>query len=142
MGQPEQKLVAQFDKNKDDRLDVDERKAAREWLAENGSGGRGFGGGRRGGGRGMAPGTPGRALKPADVKSLRRTSRSTTRATLRTIFLQFENADWEQELAAFNNTDVEVPASAPSTAGPTRTSACTSAACRRSSWCPQARSDR
>ena len=30
--------------------------------------------------------------------------------TLRTIFLQFENADWEKELAAFNNTDVEVPA--------------------------------
>ena len=30
--------------------------------------------------------------------------------TLRTVFLQFENADWEQELAAFNNTDVEVPA--------------------------------
>ena len=26
------------------------------------------------------------------------------------MFLQFENADWEQELAAFNNTDVEVPA--------------------------------
>ena len=36
--------------------------------------------------------------------------RSTTRATLRTVFLQFENADWEKELAAFNNTDVEVPA--------------------------------
>ena len=28
------------------------------------------------------------------------------------MFLQFENADWEQELAAFNNTDVEVPATA------------------------------
>lgn len=30
--------------------------------------------------------------------------------TLRTVFLQFEHADWEQELAAFHNTDVEVPA--------------------------------
>ena len=29
---------------------------------------------------------------------------------LRTIFLEFENADWEDELAAFYNTDVEVPA--------------------------------
>ena len=33
-------------------------------------------------------------------------------ATLRTVFLQFENADWEQELEAFHNTDVEVPATA------------------------------
>jgi ribosome-binding ATPase YchF (GTP1/OBG family) len=30
--------------------------------------------------------------------------------TLRTIFFEFENADWEKELADFNNTDVEVPA--------------------------------
>src|SRR5690606_14466604 len=29
---------------------------------------------------------------------------------LRTLFLTFENEDWEQELEAFNNTDVEVPA--------------------------------
>ena len=26
------------------------------------------------------------------------------------MFLEFENADWEAELADFNNTDVEVPA--------------------------------
>ena len=31
-------------------------------------------------------------------------------ATIRTIFLQFESADWEQELTAFYNTDVDVPA--------------------------------
>jgi spore coat protein CotH len=30
---------------------------------------------------------------------------------VRTIFLQFENTEWERELAEFNNTDVEVPAS-------------------------------
>jgi len=29
---------------------------------------------------------------------------------LRTIFIQFENEDWESELEVFNNTDVEVPA--------------------------------
>ena len=29
---------------------------------------------------------------------------------LRTLFLQFENADWEKELADFYNTDVDVPA--------------------------------
>jgi CotH kinase protein len=109
MGQQEQKLVKQFDKNKDDRLDNDERQAARAWLAENGGGGRGFGGGRRGGGRGMAAGSPGRALKTADVKSYGNEPLYDP-AVLRTIFLQFENDDWEQELAAFNNTDVEVPA--------------------------------
>ena len=110
MGGQEQKLVKQFDTNKDGRLDNDERKTARGWLAEH-SGGRGFGGfgGRRGGGRGIAPGSPGRALKPADVRSYTKEPLYDA-AVLRTIFLQFENADWEQELAAFNNTDVDVPA--------------------------------
>jgi hypothetical protein len=109
MGGPEQRLVKQFDKNKDNRLDAEERKAARAWLAENASG-RGFGG-RRGGGRGIAAGTPGRPLKPADVKSYGGEALYDP-SVLRTIFLQFENADWEQELAAFNNTDVDVPAAA------------------------------
>jgi hypothetical protein len=105
----EQKLLKQFDRNKDDRLDLDERKAARAWLADNG-GGRGFGGGRRGGGgRGMATGSAGRALTPADVKSFGNEPLYDPRV-LRTIFLQFEHEDWEQELTAFNNTDVEVPA--------------------------------
>ena len=108
-GGPEQKLVSQFDKNKDDRLDAEERKAARAWLTENGSGGRGFGGGRRGGGRGMAAGSPGRPLKPAEVKSYGNEALYDP-AVLRTMFLQFEGEDWEQELSAFNNTDVDVPA--------------------------------
>ena len=30
--------------------------------------------------------------------------------TLRTVFLDFENADWEKERADFHDTDVEVPA--------------------------------
>jgi hypothetical protein len=107
MGQ-EQKVVKQFDKDKDGRLNTEERKAARAWLAENSFGGRGFGGGRRGG-RGITPGTPGRALKPADVK-IYKDQPLYDPTVLRTLFLQFESADWEQELAAFNNTDVEVPA--------------------------------
>jgi hypothetical protein len=107
MGQ-EQKIVKQFDKDKDDRLNTTERKVARAWLAENGCCGGGLFGSRRGG-RGITPGTPGRALKPADVKAY--TNQPLYDPTvLRTLFLQFENADWEQELAAFNNTDVEVPA--------------------------------
>ena len=103
--QVEQKIVAQFDKNKDDRLDSAERRAAREWLATNGSF-RGFG---RRGGRGVVAGSPGRALKPADVRTYA-SEPLYDPAVLRTIFLRFENEDWEQELAAFNNTDVEVPA--------------------------------
>ncbi len=51
-------------------------------------------------------------MTPADVKSYPASTPLYDLGTLRTIFLQFENADWEQELAAFNNTDVEVPATA------------------------------
>jgi hypothetical protein len=108
MGQ-ELKVVKQFDKDKDGRLNNDERKVARGWLADNGSGGRGFFGGGRRGGRGMTSGTPGRALKPTDVKTYTNQPLYDP-SVLRTLFLQFENADWEQELAAFNNTDVDVPA--------------------------------
>jgi hypothetical protein len=108
MGPQEQKIVAQFDKNKDNRLDTAERKEARQWLETNSTGRRGFGGR---GGRGMAPGSPGRALQPADVHAYS-TEPLYDPKTLRTIFLQFENSDWEPELATFNNTDVEVPATA------------------------------
>jgi spore coat protein CotH len=109
----ERAIVAQFDKNGDKRLDSSERKAARESLAAD-RGPRGFGFGRRGGaggfGRGgITPGAAGRKLTPADVKPYPSAALYDL-STLRTVFLQFENADWEQELAAFNNTDVEVPA--------------------------------
>jgi len=105
--QQERKILAQFDKNGDQRLDPTERKAAREWLATQPSGG--FGG-RRGGpfGNAAAP-APGRKLTPADVKSYA-SAPVYDPATIRTVFLQFEESDWEQELASFNNTDVDVPA--------------------------------
>ena len=69
-------------------------------------------GGRRGGrgfGRGFATASPGKRLSPDDVKSYQGAALYDP-ATLRTIFLQFEEADWEQALADFKNTDVEVPA--------------------------------
>ena len=108
--QQERKVLAQFDKNGDKRLDATERKAAREWLATQPAGG--FGG-RRGGPfrqRRAAP-NQARKLTPADVKSYP-TAPVYDPATIRTVFLQFEETDWEQELAAFNNTDVDVPAAA------------------------------
>jgi hypothetical protein len=106
--QQERKVLKQFDTNGDKRLDTAERKAAREWLASQPAMGFGRRGGPFGGGVAEAP-APGRKMTPADVKSFPGAPVYDP-ATLRTAFLQFENAYWEQELAAFNNTDVDVPA--------------------------------
>ena len=105
--QQERKILAQFDTDGNKRLDVTERKAAREWLATQPAGG--FGGRRGGPFGGTSPAEPGRKLTPADVKSYP-TAAVYDPMTIRTVFLQFEASDWEQELAAFNNTDVDVPA--------------------------------
>jgi len=114
------KLVKQFDKDGDGRLNQEERKAAREFLAKQGTnrGPRGPGG-RRGGpggpggfggpGENQTPPQPGPKLAPADVKSFPDAPLYDI-PTLRTYFLEFENADWEKELADFKNTDVEVSA--------------------------------
>lgn len=109
----ERKLVDQFDKDGDKRLNAAERKAAREFLAANAGGGPGGRGGRGmmvggRGGRGLAPSSPGITVTPADVKPA--TTPLYDLGTLRTLFFTFEQPDWESELAAFNNTDVEVPA--------------------------------
>src|SRR5688500_13716627 len=101
-GQREQKLVEQFDKDGDKRLNTEERKLARESL-------RGGGGGPRFGRNAGYTITPGARLTPAGVKSYPSSVPIYDPATIRTIFLQFEGADWEQELTAFFNTDVEVP---------------------------------
>ncbi len=106
--QQERKVLKQFDKNGDKRLDAAERKAAREWLASQPAMGFGRRGGPFGGGAAEPP-AAGRKVTAADVKSYSGASVYDP-ATLRTAFLQFEDADWEQELAAFNNTDVDVPA--------------------------------
>ena len=60
------------------------------------------------GGGGGTP-RPGRKLTPADVRAYGDAALYDL-TTLRTIFLQFESNDWESELEAFHNTDVEVPA--------------------------------
>ena len=120
--QPERKLVEQFDKDNNGRLDTAERKAAREFLASSPAQGQGPGGGRMGGrgGRGFpggpggpggmtaGPAAPGPRISPADVTPSTRPLYDDK--TLRTLFLTFESADWESELLAFSNTDVEVPA--------------------------------
>ncbi len=106
----ETKLVARFDTDGDARLNAAERKAARAWLTSAEATEAGFGrGGRRGGGRRFEAAEPGRRLSPDDVKPIVGVPLYDP-ASLRTIFLQFESADWEPELEAFFNSDVEVPA--------------------------------
>lgn len=124
----ERQVVPLFDKDGDRRLDRNERQAARDWLANQprsgrsgwpgpppgvmpppGSGGRGAMPPPGFGGRGFAPASPGPKFNPADLPSGGPAGLYDP-ATLRTIFLQFESTEWERELADFNNTDVEVPA--------------------------------
>jgi hypothetical protein len=106
--QPEAKIVARFDKDGDGRLNAAERTAAFEYVTTQGGGRMGrMGGGPRGGG--TVTGRPGRPLSPTDVTSFGRTPLYDMQ-TLRTIFLTFEDANWEAQLMAFKPTDVEVPA--------------------------------
>jgi Ca2+-binding EF-hand superfamily protein len=195
-GGQEMKLVKQFDKDGDGRLNRAERDAAREFVKkERPAGGRGFGrgpggpggaggppqggppggppqggpegvppgagkgpppGGPGGPGKGPPPGGPGKGpdgkgpppggpggagkgpppggpggpggfgppgfgrevpepkpgpkVKPADVSNVPASVPLYDSTVLRTLFLDFEDADWEAEMADFNNTDVDIPA--------------------------------
>lgn len=109
LGQGERKLLKRFDRNGDKRLNLEERKAARESLAQQPTPRLGPPGGF--GPRGADRGTPqpGRQVTPAEVQSFTNAPLYDVQ-TLRTVFLEFENSDWEKELSDFYNTDVEVPA--------------------------------
>jgi hypothetical protein len=104
-----QELVERFDADGNGRLDQEERNTARAAIGPNLGGRGGFGGGGFGGRGSAAAGSPGVRIDPEDVQIYDDESLY-DESVLRTIFLQFENPDWEAELAAFNNTDVEVPA--------------------------------
>jgi hypothetical protein len=101
---PEAKVVAKFDKDGDGRLNREERAAARVAFAGVVTAGPG----RRG--RGATTPAPGPKLTPADVRSPYPTTNLYDLGTLRTIFLQFEEPNWEEELSFFFNSDVDVPA--------------------------------
>jgi spore coat protein CotH len=111
------KLLEQFDKNGDGWLDNEERAAARAFVKKDQpAGGFGFGGPPKGGfgppgfGKGnREPSKPGPRVAPADVKSYPEAGLYEP-TVLRTLFLEFENDDWEAELADFYHTDVDVPA--------------------------------
>jgi hypothetical protein len=107
-GGQERKLVKEFDKNGDGWLNKDERAQARESLKNSGGfGPKGFG--MKGGFGRSEPGRPGPKVSPTEVKNYP-TAGLYDPSILRTIFLEFENEDWEAELEAFHNTDVDVPA--------------------------------
>lgn len=109
----ERKILKQFDKDGDKCLNKDERAAAREFLKQNPQEQRRGGpppGMRGPGGReNQAAPVPGAKISKDEVKP--EASEDLYAAdTLRTLFLDFENKDWEAELEAFHGTDVEVPA--------------------------------
>lgn len=76
-------------------------------MGGRGRGGRG-GGGPFGGER-TEPSQPGKQLTPDDVKQYQDEDLYDP-TIIRTIFLNFENQDWEEELEDFRMTDVDVPA--------------------------------
>jgi hypothetical protein len=97
-------LVARFDRNGDKILDRDERVAARAYLAEHPELRRPVRGGRL-----TRTGSAGPRVE-TDVRSFPDSVPLYDGGTLRTFFLEFEHADWEEELEAFWHTDVEVRA--------------------------------
>jgi spore coat protein CotH len=110
-GGEERKIVKDFDKNGDGWLNAEERVAARA-AAKKGGGFGGFGPKGGFGGKGGDRGTPkpGPAVRPEEVKAIAPDVPLYDPAVLRTVFLEFENKDWEQELQDFHGTDVDVPA--------------------------------
>src|SRR5207248_9315130 len=82
---------------------------AREFLQKERAEGRGP---RRGpffGGREEGSAAPGKKIAPTDVQTFSNEPLYDP-FTLRTFFLEFEDADWERELDDFYRTDAEVPA--------------------------------
>lgn len=106
-------VVKQFDKNNDGWLNAAERQPARDYARTVGRGGFGFRGpgGPRGFGRGgeTGPAAPGKTIAPEDVKNYPNAS-FYDESVLRTVFITFEEKDWESELEDFHGTDVDVAA--------------------------------
>ena len=93
-------VLEKFDKDGDGYLNAAERKAAREYLATLPRRGRGPGGpGGFGAGNGI-PGKPGPKMKPADVKVFGAEALYDPHV-VRTLFLEFDDKDWDKELADF-----------------------------------------
>ena len=103
--EPDIALVAKFDRDGDKRLHRQEREAAREYLTAHPELRRPSRGGRL-----TRTGTPGLPLSPKDIQTYPASVPLYDAMTIRTLFLQFEQEDWEQDLEAFYHTDVQLPA--------------------------------
>lgn len=112
-GGEKSRLVEKHDLDGDGKLNAEERATARTEAKASGEGRGGRGGrGRFGGpGRGVVLRTPqaGRPFSPDQVEHYPEADFYDP-TVIRTIFLTFENQDWESELKDFYRTDVEVPA--------------------------------
>jgi spore coat protein CotH len=106
MGQT-RKILKDHDQDGDGRLNSDERKLALIALKKTPAGGRPGGGFGFPGGGGPTP-TPGLKVNVANAK-IYPDAKLFEPTVLRTLFLDFDNKDWEAELEAFHATDVEVP---------------------------------
>lgn len=104
-GPPDLRVVKRFDKNGDGWLNATERRAAREFLSRQpATDKRTFGFNRAE----VTP-DPGARLSPAGVR-VYGAEPLYDPSVVRTVFLEFEDADWEDELTAFYRSDVDVPA--------------------------------
>jgi hypothetical protein len=99
VGGADRPMLARFDKDGDKKLNAAERKAALDSLGRS----RGRSYFRRSGA--AAP-----KVTPAAVRSVPASVPLYDPATLRTLFFDFEDDNWETELMAFKETDIEVPA--------------------------------
>jgi hypothetical protein len=108
-------LMPRYDRDGNGRLDAAERRHALAWLATQPPDsllapetvlGRAIATWRPR----FAPTAPGMRMAPGDVKPVPASVPLYDPTTLRTIFIEFESGEWERELAAFNNTDVDVDA--------------------------------
>jgi len=113
-GREGEKLIPRFDTDGDGKLNDEERKAARKYVQENMDERRGFPFPMR-----EAPEeetrTEADVAKAEEIDPYAPVSYDTKAGlydekVLRTLYLQFPNADWFEELEDFSRTDVEVPA--------------------------------
>ncbi|MBT7256401.1 MAG: hypothetical protein HN882_15475 [Planctomycetaceae bacterium] len=103
----EQKLTEKHDADKNGYLDpIERQKALAEVQIFGGGGGRPGG---RPGGPAAQSGSTGPKVSPNDVKNFPDLSLYDS-TILRTIFIEFDTDTWEDEMAKFKNTDVEMPA--------------------------------
>lgn len=102
------RLVEKFDRDGDGHLDETERAAAREFVKRNPQQRARRGGPPRGFGGVSPTSRPGKSIAEKDVRSYRKRGLY-DESILRTFFVEFPNDDWEQELADFYRTDVNIP---------------------------------